>query len=512
MMKKKLAVALMAIYSVGAFAEEYSLEADVDKAVLYYDSAMISRHLSVSIDKPGRHQIVVSNPLSSDISSIRPKISGATLRQVSLAANWSSEDSDLTQRITEVQKQLNDVKHAINMNEQMSSKLAASLENEGVLAEVNANIDALTKTHSALVGQREDLYRQLARLEAEQEWVGNELQVAQALVFDVFSEQAGEIEMSWQEQTHQASWQPRSHWSLDSEANKIDIDAIAEITQQSGVDWQEVSLSLAITPPGYADEPGMYPWTVSAYDPEEAGVNYATPAPQPKAMMAADAVMESRTRTAVAVQQGVDYRIDLPGTYTLTSSQNQQQVPYWQYKAEAEVYSAFYDWMYYTDKALLMAKWTMPEGPSLIPGQMSLYRDGVRVAELYQDELISAGYEQRNSFGFDPEIEVKQITPPEYTDSRGFISKSNAIAKEVTFELSNRGQKDKPVRLYSRVPVSTQEIVSVEAHFSPQPDQRDVEEVKGLMLWQKDLGAGETWTVESGFEVEYPKEKSLQGL
>lgn len=78
--------------------------------------------------------------------------------------------------------------------------------------------------------------------------------------------------------------------------------------------------------------------------------------------------------------------------------------------------------------------------------------------------------------------------------------------------MRNLGAQEKSLRLYSLLPVSTQEEVSVVPQYAPKPDATDVEDTKGLALWQHQIAPKGEWSASLGYDITYPKGKHLIGL
>ena len=115
------------------------------------------------------------------------------------------------------------------------------------------------------------------------------------------------------------------------------------------------------------------------------------------------------------------------------------------------------------------------------------------------------------SFGEDPYTEVQYSAPPGYNMSSGLVLKDR-MEKRQTINLRNSGKIARDVRLYARLPIATQSDVSVEAKFDPKPDQENVENVRGIVLWEKNLAAGDAWRIENSYDVRYPEGKRLVGI
>ena len=123
---------------------------------------------------------------------------------------------------------------------------------------------------------------------------------------------------------------------------------------------------------------------------------------------------------------------------------------------------------------------------------------------------MNANSRQIMSFGEDPHIDVAYSVPPGHVGN-GLILRDR-LERRQTVTLTNHGKTARNVRLYARLPLSTQPDVSVEAKFSPKPDAENVENVKGIVLWEKNLAHGDSLRVENGYDIHYPEGKKLIGI
>ena len=123
---------------------------------------------------------------------------------------------------------------------------------------------------------------------------------------------------------------------------------------------------------------------------------------------------------------------------------------------------------------------------------------------------MNANSRQIMSFGEDPHIDVAYSVPPGHVGN-GLILRDR-LERRQTVTLTNHGKTARNVRLYARLPLSTQPDVSVEAKFAPKPDAENVDNVKGIVLWEKNLAHGDSLRVETATTSIIPKGKNLSAL
>lgn len=522
-MKRLLLAAFIFLATTSLSADDFRIEAPVTDVVLYHNMADVTRHVQVNIPKAGLQRIIVPKMIAtSDGSEIRPVVEGATLLGVSAVPDWDLDEPILQKRIRELELNLELNAQEIAVKKAMMQGLAESLRHKGVFTDVQTQQAMLQKEYAQLLLQRSTWQRELTDLQKQRAWQkqGNDDQMlasqsdGQALVFDVDVEEAGEVSLTWQARTEKAYWQPSSEWSLDSTTGRLSVSARANLVQNTGLDWADAALVLAIVPPNYLYLPNFEPQVIRAVDPQEnsplsmAQKSMADDLIQPLAMAEYTA---PQPNIAKVEESGIDFRVMLPGSYDLESSKATHTLTYWRDEIDARVYSAVYDWSWPKEKALLIAEWTMPDGINLLTGTMTLYRDDNYLVRLSHG-LMAAGSEQKLSFGQDPQLLVKMENPPGYTENHGLIRKSHELSQRNVVKVTNQANVDKNVRIYSRLPVSTGELVEVTPVWSPEPNEENAEEVKGLTLWQKNVPAKETWQIETGFDAKYPDGKKLIGL
>lgn len=512
-MNKTLLSTLIAVLASVAYADEFTVDAPVQEAVLYHNLAEVTRQVKVDVHAAGHHRIIVPHSLTKDAAKLRPVVKGAELHSVSTVPNWFAKPSDLDEEIETITVQLDVNEHEMSVNNTLVQGLSDSLAGQGDYQEVQAKIQRLNTAYADLAVERAALHKKLAALRAKQDWQGgNAKGAADQLVFEVDVADAGEVEITWQAQTNQAYWQPSSDWMLDTKAHTLSLAAQANVIQKTGLDWQSAVLTLAVVPPQYLEQPYLDSQIVRAIDPKESVLRDA-----PMALSAAPAIanMEYAEKSApapVISSSGVDFRVALPGQYDIPSGMTGRSIGYWQGKVDAEIYSAVYDWSWPQNTALLMAEWTMPKALNILPGNMTLYRDGNVITQRNEHDLINAGSKQTLSFGIDPQLAVNISNPPGYTANHGLISKSHSLSQRATVSVTNNAQQEKRVRVFSRLPVSVVEDVEVSAEWSPKPTEQNVDDIRGLNMWEKTLTPGEQWSIQTGFDIDYPEGKELIGL
>ena len=518
-MRLWLAILLTVLTTGIVRAEDYYLDAPVVTARLYNREAELVREAKVTVHKPGAHRIIVSPLLSDNIANVSLGIDGARLTGQGMRPLPAQDATEpLVHQADEAEQALTITRQSIEDNRDMSRALIQRLQGHGSsVSEVQRQLDTLARLREDLLKTEREQQDALKQLQEQLAWQNKGRDSRQyAGVFDIYSDRIGEVTLTLRERTDKAYWQPYSEFSLNTETNELDIRAYAQVVQQSGLDWDNVEVSLSFAPPDYQDTPQLQSTSVAVADRTVATVLGENNAPfgigtggknSPNLISAEDPDKSDSVKDIVV--SGIDFDVKIPGRHNLASSRDRYQLTYWQNRSRAKLYSAAYAWV--GSKALLIAEWQQPDGYAYYPGHTNFFRDGNRIGQLRLDRIMRESSRQIMSFGEDPHIEVQYNIPPGYNIGNGLILKDR-MEKRQTVTLRNSGKIPRAVRLYARLPIASQSDVTVEPKFSPKPDQENVENVRGIVLWEKYLNPGDTLRIENSYDVRYPEGKRLVGI
>lgn len=492
---KKLLLSVMISAALPTFADTFNVAAPVSRATLYTNAAVIER--TASIDLPaGEHTLLIPKALNDSAQATQIQLTGAELISQSLVPG-----SDFTPSATEDKRRTLSIT-AANIKAQIASEealikgladsLATHPEN---LSEVQSQTSALGQSTAALRKELAATEWQLATLpkaEAPQTPATRQLIVA--------VKTPGTVTLTLTTQSKDAHWQPQSQITLDTKAQQVQLTAYADITQKTPLNWQDVALTLAITPQRYKTIPALYPRTVNA----------VSNAPRPQVQMlslAAKSVAVDGAERAAVVQQGSDFMVVLPHKVSLEADASAQQIPYFSQTVKAAITRNIYAWTGLD--AMLVGKWQMPETLNFLPGEMRIVRDGIDIATRQSRELWQAGTAHSLSFGIDPQIKVERAENPDVNAEKGLISKSNVDRIRNEYVLRNLGDTALPVAFYDRLPVSQNEAIRVVPNFPELPSETDVDKVKGILRWDHLLEKGRDWTLHVDYDINYPTDMKI---
>lgn len=161
------------------------------------------------------------------------------------------------------------------------------------------------------------------------------------------------------------------------------------------------------------------------------------------------------------------------------------------------------------ETAYLEAVFRHGEDAPLLPGRISIYRDGAYVgrgqmALTPKDETVRLG------FGADDKIKITRAVVRKAEGSAGIMSSAKTDERE--FRTTVRNGHDSAVRITveDRLPISEIEDVKVEMlSSSTSPSERDVRDRRGVLAWTFDAAAGETREINLAWRVRWPADKAI---
>ena len=160
--------------------------------------------------------------------------------------------------------------------------------------------------------------------------------------------------------------------------------------------------------------------------------------------------------------------------------------------------------------AFLEASFKQAEDAPLLPGRVSIYRDGVfvgrgRMAGASKDETVRLG------FGADDKVKIERTVLKRNEGSAGLIV-TTSKTDERAFKTSVRNGHDFPltVAIEDQLPVSENEEIQVEMLSSTTPPTTtNLRDKRGVLEWAFEAKPGEVKDIAFAWRVRWPKDKGV---
>ncbi len=163
--------------------------------------------------------------------------------------------------------------------------------------------------------------------------------------------------------------------------------------------------------------------------------------------------------------------------------------------------------------AVFVVEATLKGDASILPGQASLYRDNAYVGQASLP-LLRPGQEHDLFFGVDDQVSVRHSVVKDEKKEAGIISKDNLIERGSVTALENLHDAPMNIVVKQAIPASRNEKVRVdlEKDITTSGYTTDADNVKGLLNWQLKMDPKEKKDLKLDWTVSWPSDYSVTGL
>jgi uncharacterized protein (TIGR02231 family) len=313
-----------------------------------------------------------------------------------------------------------------------------------------------------------------------------------------------------------AGWTPTYDLRADDISSPIDFSYKAQVFQSTGLDWEDVKLTISTGNPSVAGNlPTLNPWWLYMYDPSQVRFKAEDRKAKYRQMEQAPAAMARDDQEGYV--QGSLYNGGMTSaSYTQTNSNTVNtefsiSIPYdipsdnqtVEVVMQHESFKAEYRYMCVPkldQSAYLMASMTNWAQYGLMPGESNIYFKGTYVGQGFIDPALANDTLQVN-MGRDNSVVVRKEMVKDFCKSGNWAGK-----KWVTksYKITVKNQKTVPIKIeiIDQLPKSNNSDVEV---ATEEVSGAKLDAEKGELRWVLDLNAGQTEERVMRFTVKYPK-------
>ena len=525
-------------------AAELDASSAVDAVTVYPDGASVTRVITLDLPAGENAAVIRDFPLTLDPSSLRVEgEAGAKLTIGAIDARPPRAAPpvnlpELDKRIEALKDERGNLQGAINaatarrkFAERFADTSPAGIGDKGearpisewraafaAVAEEVASADSAIRDAER---KQRDLDRDIARAEQERsQKPPSKIEVR----IDLAAAAATKATLRVTYAVRNARWTPLYDARLDTGSRDrkpaLELVRRAEITQSTGEDWSNVALSVSTVRTargGNAPDlnslivqypPAQRPMA-SAIGGMDNGRQLLRSAPAPAAKMAADSFAErAEEQQATAEVSGFQVMFKIPGRVSVGASEGAKslRVSTATIAPDLAVRAAPVK----DPTAFLEASFKQTEDAPLLPGRVSIYRDGTFVgrgpmAAASKDETVRLG------FGADDKIRIERTVVKRNEGSAGLIV-TTSKTDERSFKTTVRNGHDFPIRIAieDQLPVSENEEIQVEMLSSTTPPTAtNLRDRRGVLEWAYEAKPGEVRDIAFAWRVRWPKDKGV---
>ncbi|KRR29245.1 mucoidy inhibitor MuiA family protein [Bradyrhizobium retamae] len=363
--------------------------------------------------------------------------------------------------------------------------------------------------------KQRDLDREIARLEQDKaQKPPNKLEVRIELAAAAASKATLRVTYA----VRSARWTPLYDARLDTGAKDrkpaLELVRRAEITQATGEDWSNVALSVStVRTARGGSAPELNPLIVQYPQPPrpQASVSGAMDnrlRSAPAAKVAESLAERADEQQAAADVSGFQVVFKIPGRVSLGASEGAKslRISTATIAPDLAVRAAPVK----DPTAFLEASFKQNEDAPLLPGRVSIYRDGVfvgrgQMAAAAKDETVRLG------FGADDKIKIERAVLKRNEGSAGLIV-TTSKTDERAFKTTVRNGHDFPIRIAieDQLPVSENEEIQVEMLSSTTPPTAsNIRDRRGVLEWAFEAKPGELRDINFAWRIRWPRDKGV---
>jgi uncharacterized protein (TIGR02231 family) len=547
-----LPAACVLIFAAPALAGEIDVRSAIDSVTVYPDGATVTRTISVDLPQGDTTLIARDFPPGLDASSLR--VEGETAAPVVIGSiDARAPRPERPPTAPELEKrwqQLNDDRAALEdqigaetarkkFAERFASETPFGLGEKGearpiadwrlafsaVAEEIRSANDAIR----ALKLKQRDLDLEIKQVEtALQANPSRKMEVRIDLAANATAHATFRVSYT----VRGARWAPLYDARLDTGTRErkpaLDLVRRAEIVQQTGEDWNDVTLSVSTVRTAKGGSgPELRPLIVRYYIPAApqpantsrlmqdrgrllaqiplAGLMLSEQDQSEEAGLAAPPAVPAQEQEAAVDTGGYQAIFRIPGRVTVAGNEGAKSFRISTAKLAPDLLvraTPALDETAYLEAALKHAE----EAP-LLPGRVSVYRDGIFVGRS-QMPLTPKDETLRLGFGADEKVKVARVVTRKVEGSAGLISSAKTDERE--FKITLRSGHDRPIKAVIEDQVPTSETAEIQVEMLPvttPPTERDVRDRRGVLAWSFEAAPGEAKEIRLGWRLRWPGDK-----
>ena len=388
------------------------------------------------------------------------------------------------------------------------------------MVEINKSLSSLNQKKADKLKKQSAMQMRLQKLKQYQDSEGevDEIGPIHRIVVTLTSKEAvsGKLNISYL--VSSCGWTPMYDLRSDGLTSKINLTYKAKIYQNSGLDWDEVNLSISTNDP-YQNKtkPDLHPWYIDYYVYRKDYYNYNAPAMEEKMVMGYTNSL-SNTRALedvddVTIAQyssdftqvirqlnSVEFKIDLP--YSIKSDGQEHMVL-------IKVADLSADYTYYSVPKLdngvyLVAQLSKLDQLGLVPAQANIFFDGTYIGETYIDPTTIEDT-LNLSLGKDPNIVVKRNLLKEESKEK-IIGDKKEKTMSYSIEAKNQKATEIDIIILDQLPITQNGDIEIE---KLDIGKATIDESTGIIQWKFSMKSKESRKMNFSYRVKYSKDYTI---
>ena len=545
---KKISFCLISLLLImaGGYAQTH-LTSKVTEATVYLQGASLTQTADAAL-KAGSQEVVIEG-LSPylELSSLKVHANGVLVASSEFSQDFITPKKDKAhiaklkdslklyqQQLQTTQDELTVHKHLLKMLTDGTMNNMSQKDGTISVADINANMELYKSKAGALQKNIDQTNQRISELQQTIQRINKQIsqdetngkQYSGILKLAVSVPKAISTTFTVTYYTGVASWSPCYDINIENMEESIALHAKAQVQQHTGLDWENVRLTLSnATPNRSTVAPVFSPWylrfnhsTYTRLTKAEAASNavsyiFAQDVSEEAVELSTDgALMTTQTVPAPLLMNDyieedmqsvhVNYKIAVP--YNIDGNGKTQLIDLKDYTVKAEY--KYYSIPKLSDETYLVASLSDYLKHNLLPGYATVTFDNTFVGKTMlkpnvTDSIITL------TLTTDPRIAVKREKRTDFCSTKQ-VGNSTTATHSYLITVKNNQNKEVKLTLKEQYPISTNKDIEVKVTEVTPAATYDKKEI-GVLTWDMDLKAGETRTFTVTYSVKYPKDQKI---
>jgi hypothetical protein len=292
--------------------------------------------------------------------------------------------------------------------------------------------------------------------------------------------------------------------TIGDENARLDWSFSASVHQNSGEDWTHVPITLSlIDAQRYYPAPKLPRWTIGFERHQP-----VAPVQEVRSKLAMNMMAAPAARPVDATGFNAEYKSDQPlsinsGETTTVIPLQHEQVP-----ANATVLIA----PTRSPLGVLTGTFVLNNPLPLPAGRWDFFVNGAQLGSAFR-QAQAPSKKMIMGFGADQRIQVTVDQKPDQREENGVIGKSTQMVRRTVVEVQSQHKEPVAVTVIMNLPIAEDSEISVEslADTTP-PTTKQFDGIDGVWAWSNQIKPDQKITLNFGFRLRWPSDKTLSGL
>jgi uncharacterized protein (TIGR02231 family) len=347
------------------------------------------------------------------------------------------------------------------------------------------------------------------------------------LTIDIEPAGAGEFELEVTYVVSRAAWTPLYDVRVNTTNKTLLLSYIAEVTQNTGEDWNHVALTLSTAKPGLGTlPPKLEPWYVGIRETPPARILSMSLKENAKRIRQSAYNLEfdeennedeyNVAQQEVYVEAEIEKaEVSKEGSVVSFKLNNGGNIPNDGAPHKAIIFNDDFpfDFSYVAMPRLVSFAYLQTivknptDGATLLPGKINIFRDNVFVGSA-QLENVAPGQEFNINLGIDEGIKIERDLVERHVDKK-LISSNRKITYAYRLIVTNLLNQEANLKLSEQIPKSKHEQIKI--YLNRTNPQIQLGEM-GILEWELKMAPQSKQEIYYQFIVEYPPQLDVVGL